>query len=393
MKDMATGTTKSVLKEIKICAWCLGRQYSSSPNEIERVGKRTADRLGLVHPKVCELCGNAFKRRVEIVNRVIAELGEIEFATFQVGVALSSDSIEKEDEMRSRLRLSSGISLKKGLTTMFRHELANRLDKKPALRNPDITIRIGLPEESIQFESKPVTAYVEYLKLARGIPVRAMPCADCGGQGCPSCEGTGIGKLDESIEAGLTHAFLDAFEGRRIKISWSGIEEESSLLLGGGRPTYVEVVAPAKRLSGLMRLNMKPTRDMQMTRAELAPLNRGMIEALVKEVVVMADFESELGASDVQLLEQAYKNRDLVIAGDGRGRRKRVYTLEVSPSGRRTRMRFVLDNGVNLRRLLAMKADSGGGQEMAQPSFADLLPSNRILSIESDVVGFRRADY
>jgi tRNA pseudouridine synthase 10 len=393
MKGMATGTAKSVLQEIKICAWCLGRQYSSSPNEIERVGRQVADKLGLVHPEICDLCGNTFKRRIEIVNRVIAELGQIEFATFQVGVTLPSDSIEKEDEMRSRLRLSSGISLKKGLTTMFRHELAKRLGKKPALRSPDITVRIGLPEGSIQLESKPVTAYVEYLKLTRGIPVRAMPCADCGGLGCPSCEGTGIEKLDESVEAGLTHAFLDAFEGRRIKISWSGIEEESSLLLGGGRPTYVEVVAPAKRLSGLMRLNMKPTKNMQLTRAELAPLDRERIEALVKEVIVTADFESELAASDVQLLEQAYKNRDLVVVGDSRGRRKRVYTLEVFPSGRRTRMCFVLDNGVNLRQILALKADSGGGQEMAQPSFADLLPSNRILAIESDVVGFRRADY
>lgn len=393
MKGKAIDMAKSVLKEIKICAWCLGRQYSSSPNEIERVGSQAADRLGLVQPEICGLCGNAFKRRIEIVNRVIVGLGQIEFATFQVGVTLSGDSIEKEDEMRSRLKLNSGISLKKGLTAMFRHELAKRLEKKPALRSPDITIRIGLPGESIQVESKPVTAYVEYLKLTRGIPVRAVPCTDCGGLGCSSCEGTGIEKLDGSIEAGLTHAFLDAFEGRRIKISWSGIEEESSLLLGGGRPTYVEVVAPAKRLSGLMRLNMKPTKNMQLTRVELAPLDRERIEALVKEVIVKADFESELAASDVQLLEQAYKNRDLVVVGDDRRRRKRVYALEVFPSGTRARMRFVLDNGVNLRQILAPKADSGGGQEVAQPSFADLLPSNRILAIESDVVGFRRAEY
>jgi tRNA pseudouridine synthase 10 len=393
MRGMATDAAKNVLRQIKICAWCLGRQYSSSPNEIEKVGRRAADRLGLIKPDTCELCGNAFKRRIGMVNRVIAELGGIEFATFQVGITLSNDSVEKEDEMRSRLKLSSGINLKKGLTTMFRHELARRLDKRPALRNPDITIRIGLPEESIQLESKPVTVYVEYLKLTRGIPVRAVPCADCGGQGCPTCEGVGIGKLDKSIEAGLTCSFLEAFEGRRIKISWSGIEEESSLLLGRGRPTYIEVVAPAKRLSGLMRLNMRPTKDMQLTRVEFAPLNRDMIEALVKEVIVTAEFESELAASDVRLLEQAYRNRDMAVVGDGRGRRKKVYRLEVSPSGRRTLMRFVLDNGVNLRQLLAMKADSSGGQEMTRPSFADLLPGNRILTIESDVMGFRRADY
>jgi tRNA pseudouridine synthase 10 len=393
MKGKASSTAKSVLQEIKICPWCLGRQYSSSPNEIEKVGRQETDRLGLAQPEKCELCGNVFQRRMEILKRVIVELGQIEFNTFQVGFTLSSDSIEREDEMRSRLRLSSGISLKKGLTTMFRHELAKKLGKKPALRNPDITIRIDLPGESIQLESKPVTAYVEYLKLTRGVPIRAVPCSDCGGLGCQSCGGTGIERLDESIEAGLTHAFLDAFEGRRVKISWSGIEEESSLLLGGGRPTYVEIVAPARRLSGLMRLNMKPSKNVQMTRVELAPLDRERIEALVKEVVVTADFENELAASDVRLLEQAYRNRDLVVTGDGRGRRKRVYALEMSPSGKRITMRFVLDNGVNIRQLLALKAVSGIGQEMAQPSFADVLPNNRILAIESDVVGFRKADY
>jgi hypothetical protein len=39
-----------------------------------------------------------------------------------------------------------------------------------------------------------------------------------------------------------------------------------------------------------MRLNMKPTKNMQLTRAELAPLDRERIEALVKEVIVTADF-------------------------------------------------------------------------------------------------------
>jgi tRNA pseudouridine synthase 10 len=391
MNAKVAGKGRRVLRETGICAWCLGRQYTSSPEAIESTGKRTAEKLGLRLSRNCELCGNAFENRIDIVDRVLRELHGFEFGTFQVGVTLSDDSIEKEDEMRSRLKLSSGISLKKGLTTMFRLELAKRLHKKPALRSPDMTIRIGLPEQTIQLESKPVTVYVEYLKLARGISTRAISCPDCRGEGCKACGGMGIEKGDESVEAELTRALLTAFMGRKVRVSWSGIEDESSLLVGSGRPTYVEVVAPAKRISGLMNLDMAPTRGVQLTRAEIEPLDREKIENLVKEVSVTADFESELMAADVELLQQAYKDRDLLFLGDRKGRRRKVYTLEAAVSGRKAEMRFVLDNGVSLRELLALKADSQRDQDRIQPSFADLLPGKRVLAIESCVLGFHKA--
>jgi tRNA U54 and U55 pseudouridine synthase Pus10 len=188
------------------------------------------------------------------------------------------------------------------------------------------------------------------------------------------------------VEATLANAFLRAFGGEKIRISWSGIDDEASLLLGSGRPAFVEVVAPVSRKTGLVRLNMMPSEDVQLTRAEVASLDRSWIEDLVKEVLVTADFESKLGMADVRLLEQAYKQRNLTVPGGRKARQRRVYELIILTTGRKARMRLVLDNGVNLNQLLAIKVDSGSGQERARPSFADLLPTNRILAAETEVV-------
>ncbi len=392
MKEGISPTAKGVLGGVAICTWCLGRQYASSQGEIEKVGLRVTERLGLRNTGKCELCGNAFQRRREIEKRIIAELGQTEFSTFQVGVVLSNGSVDREDEMRSKLKLSSGISLKKGLTTMFRRDLAELLYRTPSLRNPEVTIRIGLPEESVYVERKPITFYVEYLKLRRGVPIRAIPCPKCQGEGCEACKGRGI-EEDESVEAALVGAFLEAFLGAKVRISWSGIEDESSLLLGSGRPTYVEVVAPTRRESGLLRLNMTPTKDIQFTVVELARLDRSRIEDLVKEVLVTADFESELVAADVRLLEQAYKGRDLVVPRDRKSRPRRVHELVVVESGKKAKIRLLLDNRISLRQLLAPKSDFRTEVEGLQPSFADLLPTNRVLTVESDIVGFRKIGY
>jgi tRNA pseudouridine synthase 10 len=391
-----TGTTakktREILRKTKICYWCLGRHFTSSQSEIEGVGSMEARRLGLELQDNCELCGDAYSNRAHILKSIIEELSEYEYETFQVGITLSNNSVEKEDEIRSMLRLSSGISLKKGLSGLFRHELAAKTHRKPALRNPDVTVRIGLPEKAVQVESKPMTVYVEYLKLARGIPTRAVPCPSCGGQGCSECEETGIARGDYSVEAALTKSFLESFRGRRVKISWSGIDDEHSQLLGGGRPTYVEVVNPVKRTSGLLNLKMGPSTGIQLNRAEIAPLDRGRIEALLKEVQVTAEFESELTKADVQVLEQAYSNRGL-ITGDRKERLRTVRSLRVKPSGRWASLTFLVDNGIDIRQILAVRGGVDDGLDWARPSFADLMPFNRVLSIESDVTGFRQADY
>ena len=67
-------------------------------------------------------------------------------------------------------------------------------------------------------------------------------------------------------------------------------------------------------------------------------------------------------------------------------------SLRVQASGKKADLCFLMDNGINVRQVLALKTEPNSHHGGVQPSFEDLLPSNRVISAESDVTGFQEAD-
>jgi len=380
------------LSGVRICAWCLGRQYSSLPDYVEETGKSMAKKRGVELSKNCELCGGAFADRKRVIKNLVKTLQEYEFETFQVGVTLPSELVEREDEMRSKLKISTGVSLKKGLVSLYRKELARVLRKRPALKNPDVTIKLKLPMGDFEIECRPVTVYATYLKLESGIAVRASFCPECGGEGCTACEWHGVQKSDGSVEGLLLRYFIDGFGAKKAKISWSGFDDDKSRVLGRGRPILVELVAPSKRETGLFALKMKLSNEVQLIEAEMIQPARELIENLKKEVLLKAKFERDLSPDEIRVLEKAYRDREVIMhnAIDGRTRKKRVYFLQISPTHDGFGVHLFLDNAVGIRQLVRVKSDNRFSEDGLEPSFADVLPQNRVTSFEYDILGFER---
>ena len=51
----------------------------------------------------------------------------------------------------------------------------------------------------------------------------------------------------ESIEDKISNLLIKKFEGNQVKINWIGGEDQTSLVLGNGRPFFAKILNPKKR--------------------------------------------------------------------------------------------------------------------------------------------------
>ena len=116
--------------------------------------------------------------------------------------------------------------------------------------DPEITLTVNLKDESCQLRSKSITISGRYIKSKRGIPQKQKSCGNCSGKGCRICEFHGISEF-ESVEGIISKLLFKKFGGTTAKFTWIGGEDNSSLVLGNGRPFFVKIKNPSKRKPSL----------------------------------------------------------------------------------------------------------------------------------------------
>jgi tRNA pseudouridine synthase 10 len=94
--------------------------------------------------------------------------------------------------------------------------------------------------------SRPIAFAGVYIKKSRGLPQKQDKCTSCGGKGCKSCNYSGLSGYD-SVEGIIAKELVRITKGQTPKFTWIGSEDQSSLVLGSGRPFYVRVLNPKKR--------------------------------------------------------------------------------------------------------------------------------------------------
>ena len=213
---------ETLLKQYRLCKRCLERYVST--------GKPS---------RPCYICQGLMDNLGAIANNILAAIKDFEFDTFLIGATLSTQLYEREDTMRARLKIRGRESIKHYLTRELGMRLTRLTRKQVEYGKPDINVNVAVI-------SRPLAFAGVYIKKSRGLPQKQDRCASCGGKGCNSCNYSGLSGYD-SVEGIIANELVQITRGQTPKFTWLGSEDQSSLVLGSGRPFYVRVFNPKKR--------------------------------------------------------------------------------------------------------------------------------------------------
>ena len=212
--------------------------------------RRCAERQGgpvfeIVPGGECTVCAGLMDRVDEMAALAAKSARRFEFKTFGIGVSVPGGVQEREDEMRSNLRLKGRETVKAQAGRMIAAQVAHELGKSMDRGRPDLTVLADFGSGEVFATSRPVYYYGRYAKPGR-IPQRRALCEACRGGGCEKCKGTGF-ERKPSVEA-LLRMKLAGFSGsEKMTFTWLGSEDRESRVLPPGRPFVAEVKSPRKR--------------------------------------------------------------------------------------------------------------------------------------------------
>lgn len=327
-----------------------------------------ADRQGAKLPLApdeddCFICEGISGNLGGITKKTLSSLGRFEFRTFSVGLMLPQGVQEREDSLRSELRIRGGETIKSELANRIAHEVALSLGrgKKVDRLHPDATVLVDISNGSVTITSKPLFLYGRYTK-PRGVSQRRLFCEECNGRGCESCRGTGYSSLP-SVE-GLVSKKLSVLLGsKKFKFTWFGSEDPDSMVFPPGRPLVIESKNPRRR---------RAPRQLRF-RTGKGSVSVSKVNAIAKKfdqptftfktrAVIHA--EHSVAREDVGKLQKEMKNA-MVEYRNNKGRlvHKKVYFVRASARGRKITADIKLDGGLPVKRLVSGEAVS--------PSFSE----------------------
>jgi len=362
---------------VPICSWCLGRQLT---NDI-RLAKKIGDSIGArVVSEGCVLCCDSYSKKDELTKKALEQLQNFEFENFQVGISISKTCVEKEDELRTRFRLNEGIGIKKALTILFKTELLNKLQKEIKNENWDVLVEINVSKECVSIRSNPISLLVKYVKLERGIHTRLPSCKSCNGKGCENCNNKGYEAGSRSVENVINDEFTRSFESNKIRISWSGIDDSETLILGNGRPVYVRIFEPRKRYSGFLNLNRLQGNSVQFSFIELLDTKTYQFQGLRKFILYKLSTYQHISNERIELL---YSLKNIEFKNHMNKKKVIYWVRPVLITDKELHLLCYMDNGINPWKVMK-SYDNGGGFK----GILDLLGLTYDVNIDFDVIGF-----
>jgi len=201
----------------------------------------------------CCLCHGKFELLDKLARRTIRRLHNYEFKTFLVGVMVSADIVNREDELRA----SFGLKRSESIRNEFSREIGKRITeitgKSVDFKRPDVVTMVDPFSEQISLQINSLFIAGRYKKLVRGIPQSKWICRTCKGRGCARCNWTGK-MYAESVEELIASPILEMTNGSDAKLHAAGREDIDVRMLGTGRPFIIEVKNPKRRVLDLEQL-------------------------------------------------------------------------------------------------------------------------------------------
>jgi len=181
-----------------------------------------------------------------MLSNIFEKSHNLDFKTFNLGLILKNSFLERDDLIKSKFKLKGIENLKFGISSEMAKKISRRTKSKRIVNDPELFIQANFKDESSTIRTKPIFVYGRYNKKIRKIRQKRMSCKSCNGIGCHNCNFKGLENI-ESIEGKISNLLIKKFEGNQVKINWIGGEDQSSLVLGNGRPFFAKILNPKKR--------------------------------------------------------------------------------------------------------------------------------------------------
>lgn len=310
----------------------------------------------------CYICNGLMHETNSIMHRIMETLrNNYHFNTFLIGATLPSNLFEREDGIRARMKIRGRENIKSQLTRNLRKKFSEITKKQIDFLHPDLMINLrlqGSTDLDIDIKTRPLVLLGRYIKKNRGMPQRSGGKYNLSdelaihGQFFPNMN---LASRMTSVLYTLENSSVQAIISREIarltkcdglKFSWVGSEDENSLVLGSGRPFFIQIRNPKtvdlheRRLTfpkyGLFvnieqffgKLPEQPIQFIAKTKIVIrAPRQMGeeefsRIKSLANSKVVFRNQKKKLKSSEkriysLDIVKKSRKIFDLIVVADG----------------------------------------------------------------------------
>ena len=238
----------------------------------------------------CSVCDDLFKNLDKWVDRIVKSSKKYEFKKFLIGTRLSSELIQKEEELWERVGIDYCEPLKAEVNREIGKKLEKRIKAAGNPKNADINFILDFKKNRVMVEINPLFIYGEYQKLIRGIPQTKWPSK----------------KYRTSVEQIIAKPFMTATKGKSHNLHGLGREDIDARCLAW-RPFVLEILNPEYRNLPLKKLSKKIKKGVNVRKLRLSAMKevRELKEMRVdKSYSMLVECKKSLAKNDVKKIKK-----------------------------------------------------------------------------------------
>jgi len=317
-------TAGKILKKYDLCDHCLGRLFSKQLHltSNKALGKKLKKKLS--SGEKCHVCKNLFENLNHFLKLMMDASSNYSFTTFSVGAMIKPSIVDRDDSIRSEFKLKGVDSIKTDITKELGNLFSKKAKKTIDCVDPETTFTVNFKDESCQIRSKSITISGRYTKLQRGFPQKQKSCDNCSGKGCRICNFHGITNYD-SVEGSISKLIFKKFGGTTAKFTWIGGEDQSSLVLGSGRPFFVKIQNPFKR-----KVKLSPTTINSINLSNLKLVYESPKKSLkfISSIKIKISTKSSINSEHLKKLKDLSRSPIVVYEKSGKRSEKKIFQVK-----------------------------------------------------------------
>jgi len=312
----------------------------------------------------CYICSGIMGKIEEASRAVVRRIRRYQFHSFAIGMSIPAGLQEREDELRSNLKLQGRETIKTQAARLIAEEDSLILRKKLDKMSPDLTAVVSMADCGVSVMSRSLFFYGRYTKPS-GITQKRVACRLCFGRGCVKCRMTGFQK-GISVESQLRTWFSGKCGSGRMTFTWIGSEDRESKVFPPGRPFVVELKNPVKREIP-KRFSLRSGRGtISVSRGKMLPSRPTSLPAFRFRTLIKATAAETVERDRLEAVGRIFR-RGVVRFNRPHEKptTKMVYLAKARGRGRNLVIEALLDGGLPVKRFV-----SG---ELVTPSVSEVL--------------------